>query len=33
MADKYNNILERLSSTPPWEEVNEAVSMAICLFA
>jgi hypothetical protein len=26
MADKYHNILERLSNTPAWEPANEAVS-------
>lgn len=27
MAERYNNLLERLSSTPPWEPANETVSM------
>ena len=28
MADKYNNLLERLSTTLPWKEADEAV---VCL--
>ena len=31
MADKYNNLLERLSTTLPWKEADEAVSVVVCL--